>query len=109
MSASSKPPVTETIHSIDILIGNQRYELKGTESEEHLREVAELVRRRVEGMKKKSAGLTLQKAAMLAAFDFASDLIKARKKSSDYRSTILAKAQGLLERAELTLDSKRPS
>ena len=96
-------------NSIEITIGNQRYVLKSEESEEHLREVTEMVRRRVETLKKKSAAsLSGQKAAMLAAFDFASEVIKLRRRSSDYRSTIVTKAQDLLQKLELEIES-RPS
>ncbi|NBX92723.1 MAG: cell division protein ZapA [Proteobacteria bacterium] len=95
------------MNSIDILIGNQKYELKGNESQEHLEEVAQMVRRRVESLKKKNSSLTLQKAAMLAAFDFASDLIKTKRKSSEHRAIVLSKAQKLLEKLEWDLQSNR--
>jgi cell division protein ZapA (FtsZ GTPase activity inhibitor) len=95
------------MNTIDILIGNQRYELKGNESQEHLEEVAQMVRRRVESLKKKNSAITLQKAAMLAAFDFASEVIKAKKKSSEHRSAVLSKAQKLLEKVEWDLQSAR--
>jgi cell division protein ZapA (FtsZ GTPase activity inhibitor) len=95
------------MNTIDILIGNQRYELKGNESQEHLEEVAQMVRRRVESLKKKNSSITLQKAAMLAAFDFASEVIKAKKKSSEHRSAVLSKAQKLLEKVEWDLQSAR--
>ena len=95
------------MNSIDILIGNQKYELKGNESQEHLEEVAQMVRRRVESLKKKNSSITLQKAAMLAAFDFASDLIKAKRKSSEHRAIVLSKAQKLLEKLEWDLQSIR--
>jgi cell division protein ZapA (FtsZ GTPase activity inhibitor) len=95
------------MNTIDILIGNQRYELKGNESQEHLEEVAQMVRRRVESLKKKNSTITLQKAAMLAAFDFASEVIKAKKKSSEHRSAVLSKAQKLLEKVEWDLQSAR--
>ena len=87
-------------NSIEIMIGNHRYVLKSEESEAHLKEVTELVRRKVETIKKRSSSYTLQKAAILAAFDLASDLIKARRRSGDYRSKILAKANHLLEKVE---------
>jgi len=93
------------MNTIDIVISNQRYELKGTESTEHLQEVAELVRRRVETLQKKNSKLNLQKASILAAFDLASELIKSTKKSSDYRATVLAKAQKLLEKVEWDLQA----
>lgn len=95
------------MNTIDILIGNQRYELKGNESQEHLEEVAQMVRRRVESLKKKNSTITLQKAAMLAAFDFASEVIKAKKKSSEHRSAVLSKAQKLLDKVEWDLQSAR--
>lgn len=87
-------------NTIEIAIGNNRYVLKSEEPEEHLIEVAEMVRRKVEGIRKKSSSNTLQKAAILAAFDLASDLIKAKRKSSDYRSKVLSKARHILEKVE---------
>jgi cell division protein ZapA len=95
-----------TITTIELTICGQKYVLKSEESEEHLREVAELVRRKVENIKKKNPTLSLQKTAMLAAIDFASCSIKGRKKALDYRSTILSKAQQLLERVQNELTSK---
>lgn len=91
--------------SIEFTIADQKYVLHGDEPEEHLREVAELVRRKVEGLRKASPTLSLQKAAMLAAFDIASQAIKGKQKASDYRSTVLTKAQDLLDRVELELES----
>lgn len=86
--------------SIDISILNQKYLLKGDGSEEHLKEVAELVRRKVEALKKKNPSMTLHKAAMLTAFELASQVIQGRKKALDYRSLILSKAGDLLQRVE---------
>ncbi len=91
--------------SIEISVGNHKYVLRGEESDEHLHEVAELVRRRVEAIKKRYPSLSLQKASMLAAFDMASSLIKSKRKAVDYRSAVLAKAGQLLERVELELKS----
>jgi cell division protein ZapA (FtsZ GTPase activity inhibitor) len=91
--------------SIEINICGQPYELKGEESEEHLREVAELVRRKVESLRKQNPSLTLQKAAILAAFDFASGSIKGRKKALVYRNSILSKAHELLDRMQSELTS----
>jgi len=95
------------MNTIEILIGNQRYELKGNESPEHLEEVAQMVRRKVDSLRKKSAGLNLQKAAILAAFDLASDLIKAKRRSTENRAAILSKAQKLLEKVEWDLQTSR--
>jgi len=93
------------MNSIEITIGNQKYVLRGPESEEHLREVAELVKRKVETIRKKNSALTLQKAATLAAFDFASDTIKYKKKAVDYRSAVLSKAGELLSKVEQELEA----
>lgn len=94
--------------SIEISIGDQKYTLRGEESEEHLREVAELVKRRVEAIRKKAPHLNLQKAAMLAAFDFASHMIKNSRKAADSRAAIVAKAKQLIERVELELHLQPP-
>jgi cell division protein ZapA len=94
------------MESIEITIGGQKYVLRGEDSQEHLREVAEMVRRKVESLRKKTSGLTLQKAAMLAAFDFASESIKGKKRAVDYRSQLLTKAHQLLERVQSELSSK---
>lgn len=95
--------------SIEITIANQKYVVRGEDSEEHLKEIAELVRRKVESLRKKTPSLTVQKAAMLAAIDFASDSIKGKLKSQDYRSSILSKATQLLERVEGELATKPPA
>jgi len=92
--------------SIEFVLGGQKYDLKSEESEEHLREVSELVRRKIESLRKKNPHLTLQKATMLAALDFASASIKGRKKSLDYRATLLAKSQQLLEKLQAELTAK---
>mgnify|MGYP001597210991 CR=1 FL=1 len=94
-------------NSIEINIANHRYVLKSEETEEHLREVSEMVRRKVETIRKKSTSNTIQKAAIIAAFDLASDLIKAKRKSGDYRSKILAKANSLMEKVERELGTSR--
>jgi cell division protein ZapA (FtsZ GTPase activity inhibitor) len=91
--------------SIDINICGQSYALRAEESEEHLREVAELVRRKVESIRKLNPSITLQKATMLAALDFASSSIKGRKKALDYRSSILARAHQILDRMQTELTS----
>jgi len=93
---------------IEITIGEESYLLSGEETPEHLNEVAELVKRRVESIRKKSPRMNLQKATMLTAFDFASQVIKGSKKSTDYRSAILTKAKLLLERVDLELAARSP-
>lgn len=96
----------EKLTTIDISIGNHKFILRSEESEEHLREVAEMVRKKVESLKKQNPALTLQKATMLAAIDFASQSIKGRKKALDYRGNILSKAQQLIDRVQHELTSK---
>lgn len=58
------------MQAIEIKIGNQGYILRGEESQDHLEEVGELVRRKVAAIQKKAPALSLQMATMLAAFDF---------------------------------------
>ncbi len=90
---------------IEIEIGGQQYVLRGEETEDHLREVADLVKKRVAALRKKTPTLSLQKASILAAFDFASQVIKGSKKSADYKSAVLTKAKLLLDRVETELSS----
>lgn len=92
--------------SIEINIGGQKYVLRGEEDESHLEEVVEIVRRKVEQLRKKQPSLSLQKAAMLTAFDLASDAIKGRKKALEYQTTVLSKASSLLQRVEAELSEK---
>ncbi|MBM4304432.1 MAG: cell division protein ZapA [Deltaproteobacteria bacterium] len=94
------------MNSIEISIANQKYLIKSEEGEAHLKEVAEMVRRRVEAIRKKNPNLTLQKVAILAAFDFANDVIQMRKKGIDSKAAILNKAQSLLERVERDLETQ---
>lgn len=96
------------MNSIEIAIGNAKYVIKSEDSKENLREVAELVKRKVEGIKKRQPSLTLQKATILAAFDFANEMISSRRKSTDYRSKVLQKAETLLKKVEMEIES-RPS
>jgi len=107
LEPKQKSDTIRNMNTIDILISNQRYELKGNESTEHLEEVAQMVRRKVDTLRKKTPTLSLQKAAMLAAFDLASELIKAKRKSSDHRALVLSKAQKLLEKVEWDLQANR--
>lgn len=92
--------------AVEILIESQKFVLRGDESEEHLEEVAELVRRKIASAKKSAPNLNLQKATMLAALDLASEMIKGRKKAYQYRSEILGRTGQLLERVELELSSR---
>jgi cell division protein ZapA (FtsZ GTPase activity inhibitor) len=98
--------------SLEITIAGHKFTVRAhnsetdTEtSESHLAEVAEMVRRKVEGIKKQDPSFNLQKAAMLAAFDFASEAIAGRKKALDYRSKVLAKTNELVSRIESELSA----
>lgn len=91
--------------SIEISIAGQKYILRGEEPESHLREVSELVRRRVESIRKQNPALSLQKVTMLAALDFASETIKQKRHSVDTRHTIVNQAKTLLARIEGELES----
>lgn len=91
-------------NSIEITIGSQKFLLRGDESEEHLREVAELVKRKVDALRKQAPTLSLQKASMLAAFDLASLAIKGKIRALDYRADIVSRATSLLERVEDELE-----
>ena len=99
----------DTSNSVEINIGHQTFILKGDDQEGHLREVGEMVRRRIETVYKHHPNISLQKATMLAAFDLASESIKGRQKSQDYRSAILSKAGELLERVQIELSTKSPN
>ncbi len=101
MAASIKPA------SIEISIGGLQFQMSTDEPEEHLREVADLVQRRLETLRRKMPTLTLQNAAMLAAFDFASQVLKSSRKAEEKRAAIAERAQGLLERVENELTSLR--
>lgn len=94
--------------SIDITISGQKYLISGNEEENHLREVAELVRRKVENLKKEKPSLSIQKIAILSAIDLASEVIKGKKKSLDYQNKVLSKANELLSNVQKALD-KSPS
>jgi len=97
------------MNSIELQIGNQKFILKGEDDEPHLQEVAEIVRRKVETLRKKNTGLNLQRASMLAAFDLASQLIKGRRKSLDYRSEVVAQTAQLLDQVENELNQATQS
>lgn len=94
-----------SLTSIEISIAGQKYILRSEEPESHLREVSELVRRRVESIRKQNPALSLQKATMLAALDFASETIKQKRHSVDARHTIVNRAKTLLARIEGELES----
>lgn len=94
--------------SIEIAIGGQTFQMSTSdEPEEHLREVADLVQRRLETLRRKMPTLSLQNAAMLAAFDFASQLLKSSRKADENRTLLAERAQGLLERVENELAALR--
>lgn len=89
--------------SIEVSIGKQKFVVSADESEEHLQEVTELVRRKVENIRKLDPTMSLQRATMLAAFDFASETIKGKKRAAGFRTSVLSKAQEILERVQTDL------
>lgn len=93
--------------AIEFFINGRKYELSGEGSDEHLRAVANRVMRKIEGIQKARPNLSLQKAAILAAFDFASRLIEGERKGAEYRSAVIGKAQELLTRIESELTHDR--
>ncbi len=95
----------DTMQSIDITIGKQSFVLRGEDSEQHLQEVAEMVRRKVDGLRKRDPSIPLQKAAMLVAFDLASELIKGKKRSVEYRAQVISQATDLLQQVEAEIQS----
>lgn len=92
--------------SIEVSIGKQKFVVSADESEEHLLEVTELVRRKVESLRKADPAMNLQRATMLAAFDFASETVKGKKRASGFRTAVLTKAQDILERVQTDLTTK---
>lgn len=86
--------------SFEFAIGNTTYVLKSEDSDNHLRDVSELVKRKVDALRKKNPELTIQKAILLVAFDLASELIKGQKRGFEYRQTILHKTHELIHRVE---------
>lgn len=86
--------------SIEILIGSQKFLLRSEQSEEHLREVAEMIRTRVDGHRKAAPQINLQKCAVLTALDLASELVDFKKKVASQREEIVSRAEGLLAKIE---------
>ena len=105
---TTSSPKPEQLSTIDVTIGNHKYVLRSEESEEHLREVAEMVRKKVDSLKKQNPALTLQKATMLAALDFASQSIKGRKRALDYKGSLLNKAQQLIDKVQSEVLNAKP-
>jgi len=93
---------------IEIEIAGHPYVLKSDECPEHLEEVTHLVKKRVEILLKKNPKLGVNRATMLAAFDFASQLVKSTKKGTEFKSGVLTKAKLLLARVEKELTPRQP-
>ncbi len=88
--------------SIDIRVGNQNFLVKSDVSEEHLGEVAQIVQNKIVDLMQES-GMTATKAAVLAAVEFASQMVKDQHQLDNYRGTLLAKASDILEKIEREL------
>ena len=89
---------------IEIKINGRKYLLSGEDSDAHLNEVAQVVQEKIEALRKEKPSLNIQNAAILAAFDFASQSIKGRRRGNAYRSAVLTKANELLKRVETELN-----
>ena len=94
--------------SVDIKINNLNFILRGDESEEHLTEAAEIVRRKLENTRLRNPALSVHKATMLVAFDLASELIKGRKKALQYRNDVVSRTSLILEKVEGAVLSGSP-
>lgn len=92
--------------SIEVSIGKQKFVVSADETEDHLQEVTELVRRKVESIRKLDPTMSTQRATMLAAFDFASETIKGKTRAGNFRAAVLSKAQEILERVQTDLSGK---
>ncbi|MCB0417338.1 MAG: cell division protein ZapA [Bdellovibrionales bacterium] len=93
--------------SIETVIAGKKYVLSSEDTEEHLQEVAQMVAKKIAAIQKDRPSLGLQKASIIAAFDFASLLIKGKKQGQEYRSAILNRAHQMLEKfnSELSASS----
>lgn len=95
-----------TMPNLEVKIANQNYVLKSDETEDHLRETTDLVKKKIESLLKKDPALPLHKATMLVAFDLASHSIKGRKKALEYRNAVVGKAQNLIDRVQSELSKE---
>jgi len=94
--------------SIDIRIADVAFTLRSDESEAHVQEVADLVSRRVESLRRKHPAASLHQLALLAALDFASHVIKGSRGHAEFRSAISARTRVALDKVEALL-RQRPS
>lgn len=99
------------LNAKEISIGNAKYVLRSDETQVHLDEVAQLVEKSIQFFRQKNPNMTMQNAAILAACDFASQLIRGKQKVRAYQNTVLEKAGKLLEKVEKELGrkAKQPS
>ncbi len=95
--------------SVETTIGGKRYLLSSDDDLEHLSAVADMVSKKIASLQKERSALSVQKAAIIAAFDLASLLIKGRKRGSEYRADVLTKANEILNRVHVELDTVSPS
>jgi cell division protein ZapA (FtsZ GTPase activity inhibitor) len=91
--------------SVEIVIGKQKYVVRGEDSQEHLNKVASLVQSKISEFLALPANMPLQRATLLATFDLASEVIHRRDASHGQRDGVLSKATHLLEHIEKELKS----
>jgi cell division protein ZapA (FtsZ GTPase activity inhibitor) len=90
----------------EISVGNATFLLRSDETQEHLDEVVELVQKCVGTLRQHNPSMSMQNAAILAACDLASQLIRGKEQAREYQSAVLERAGRLLEKVEKELGRK---
>ncbi|MCL6517804.1 cell division protein ZapA [Alicyclobacillus sp.] len=76
---------TDNQHRIRVTISGQEYTLRGPASEDHLREVAQLVDSVMQRIATANPNLDLRRQAVLAALNIADDLVRLQQ---EYRELL---------------------
>lgn len=91
------------MNSIEIKLGSQTFVISSDSSPDELKDVTELVRRRMDAITKKLPSSSFQKLLLLTSLELASELIGTKKKAAHFRTAILGKAQEVLHKVQATL------
>lgn len=94
------------LNAKEISVGSAKYLLRSDESQNHLDEVVDLVQQSVGALKDKNPNMSMQNAAILAACDLASQLIRGKQQARTYQTEVLDRAGKLLEKVEKELGRK---
>ena len=94
------------LNAKEISVGNAKYVLRSDESQVHLDQVVELVEDAVTALRDKNPSMSMQNAAILAACDLASQLIRGKQQARAYQTAVLDRAGKLLEKVEKELVRK---